>query len=487
MARCGFGDACPEGGLCAPSARAGALCLKGCASDADCRASEGYACDPDRKVCALPHVLVPVAPSCPEGAPVKKSFGPALQISSAKGPGRYAFEPTAVLGKSGEVIAAYITNGRLGDKNVLATAVVSKDGAIVSSDRPFESDRENQFDPWMAADGSGRAHLVWLGFDGGRAPEKRMEIGYSTSMDGQTWSKPVAVHDEADCPNEMPGCFDKPMIAIGPAKAAPKKQALYLFYWSARSESLRVRRSLDLGKTFEKSVAVATDAYGDVSIDARGDIHVVYVALSRGGPDSRPELFGDPRASVEYTRSTDGGATWQKPITVSDTGDVIPFFFSNPQVRFDAKRSTLSVVYPRGGRDLRWDIMLAVSKDGGKKWSRTRVDDGERCAHHMTPATALDPADGRLHVAWTENRGGRGLVAYAVCTPAKVGCAKNEAVSDTPFAAYELVRHDLRWLGEYYPLLIDPKSRRLHLLWTETVDESGLPTSRIFHAGASSQ
>jgi hypothetical protein len=462
----------------------GAICLPACATDADCKALEGTACDRARKACATPRVrIAPQPPACTAEPLAKKSFGPAQQISWPKGPGRYHFEPTAALGKDGGVIAAYTTNGLLGDKNVLATARISKDGAIVSTDLPFPSDRENQFDPWIAADTAGRAYLVWLGFDGGHAPEKRMEIGLSTSDDGRTWSKPRPIHDEVDCPNAMPGCLDKPMIVIGPAKGAPKKEAIYVFYFSEAAEGLRVRRSLDRGATFSKSVPVGAGAYGDAFVDANGDLHVVYANFTVE-KDRRPELFGDAHSHVEYVKSTDGGATFSKPITVSEKDELVPFFYSNPQVRFDVAKKRLAIVYPKGGPDLRWDLVLAVSKDGGSTFERSRVNDDAPCAHHMTPSIAFDRERGLLHVAWIENRSGRGAVAYTTCDPSALRCEKNEAVSDAPFAAYELVRHDSRWLGEYFPLLLDPKTRRLHLLWTETVDENGLAVSRIFYAKA---
>jgi hypothetical protein len=100
----------------------------------------------------------------------------------------------------------------------------------------------------------------------------------------------------------------------------------------------------------------------------------------------------------------------------------------------------------------------------------------------MTPTAALDPQSGKVHVVWTENRGNVGQVAWALCDAGGARCGANEAVSDKPFASYAFVRHSTRWLGEYYSLVVDARRKRLHVVWTQTVDEGGQPIARIFHA-----
>jgi hypothetical protein len=39
-----------------------------------------------------------------------------------------------------------------------------------------------------------------------------------------------------------------------------------------------------------------------------------------------------------------------------------------------------------------------------------------------------------------------------------------------------------RWLGDYNTLLIDEKRRKLHVVYTATVDEGGKAVARIFAA-----
>src|SRR5206468_3934100 len=109
--------------------------------------------------------------------------------------------------------------------------------------------------------------------------------------------------------------------------------------------------------------------------------------------------------------------------------------------------------------------------------------DDAACANHMAPQAALDPRTGVLHVTWLENRSGQGGLAYASCEPGGAACGANEAVSDA-FASYSFARHSPEWLAEYGSLFVDADRRLLHSVWTQTVDESGKPVARIFHAQA---
>jgi hypothetical protein len=381
----------------------------------------------------------------------------------------------------GDVLVTYTAGSAPGGRNKLLMSTIFADGRL-SLDRPFATIRENHFDPWMATLKSGRHFLVWLGFDGPAAPEQRAIIGMSTSDDGQTWAPSRIVNDVGiDCPAEAPGCLDKPMIAIGPYKKDPTKEAIYVFYWSEPAEALKMVRSLDGGATFAASVKVSTDAYGDVQLTGSGVLHVV-----NGESAPKVDRLGDTGTRIVYTRSDDAGETFTAPVVVSAPGEPIPSFFSNPQVASDETRKVLYAAYPTGLPDGRWELVLAASTDGGKSWSRAKVNDDAPCANHMTPMMKLDAKTGRVHLVWLENRTGAGGVAYTSCalTGGKLACAPNEAVSATPFASYELVRHSKSFLGEYGAMMLDAKRRALHVVWTQTVAEDGGPTARVFYAKA---
>jgi hypothetical protein len=476
---------CGAGAACAESLRAPELCAKSCASDADCRSGAGYVCDATWKVCTLPQMLAPKAPMCdpPAPAPPRKSFGKVVQLSTAAS-GSPNFEPTAAIDRDGDLVVAYIAGLAVGKPNHIAISKLNVARDLVDSDHVFRLDRENHFDPWLASDRKGRLYLVWLGFDGGGVPEKRMQVGLSTSDDGLTWTKPVVANDiNTDCPREAPGCLDKPMVAVGPDRKDPRIDDVYVFYYSEPSKGLRAVHSNDGAESFSPSAPVGDGAYADADVTKSGRIHVVFEA---GGQTANQ--LGDTKNGIYYTNSEDGANSFNKPARVSGEGEQIPFYFSNPQLIADVNAGVLYVVYPSGSPDGKWDILLASSSDGGKTWARATVNDDGPCASHMVPTATLDPATGRVHIIWFENRSGTGALAYASCIENKnkngVVCSPNETVSDIPFAAYGFARHSPKWLGEYNSLVLDPRHKLLHAVWTQPVDEGGKPVSRIFTSAA---
>lgn len=469
------GAPCPAGSVCLPSVRGGEMCARSCASDADCRADQGYVCDPGRKACSLPFMASPVLAACPAAAPPAGDFTTPVALSSSASPGVYQFEPAAALTPRGDLVVVSTSGGPLFGKSFLGVARVPAGGAPVI-DQPLPTTKKQHFDAWVAATRDGAVHAVWLGHDGGGV-DLNAEIGYARTTDGGvTWTAPAPVHDAADCPPGTPFCLDKPMIAAGPVPGRPAQEALRLFYSSETGGGMRMRSSLDGGKTWDAPVTVIEGGYGDVAIDGKGRVHVaVAMSSSRGAA-----AWGSKDNTVAYTVSADG-KTFGKPITVSAPGESIPFFFVNPTLAIDDRRGWIYVAYVAGTPDAKWDVVLAATKDGGKTWKRTKVNDDPTCANHMIPSLAIDPDTGTLHVTFLENRGGGGHLAYASCKPAGGACAPSVRVSPD-MAAYELVRHSSKWLGEYSALVLDPKRKVLHAVWTHTVQEGPHAIARLRHA-----
>jgi hypothetical protein len=468
---------CSADAAVVPTMRIGEVCAKPCTSNADCRVSEGYVCDAQYSGCIFPRLAPsPKLAACTAPAPPRRVFGPVTQLSTSAAPGTYQFEPSAALDAHGNLVVLYTAGSPIGTVHPLATSVVHSDGRV-ERDRPFLTNRRTHFDPWLTSGKDGNLVAVWLGFDSPMAPEQRAIIGLSRSTDGSTWSSPVTADDaESDCPNERPGCLDKGVVVAGPDHRDPKREAVYVLYMNEPDRGTRMVRSTDGGTTFGKSTVVTpSDDVYNMTVSEAGVLHVAYRV-------EQPARF-------EYVRSRDGGATFSAPRVVSGPGERADAGgFSNPQVVADERRNVLYVAYPEGGPDGRWDIVLASSTDEGATWARTKVNDDAPCANHMLPMAKLDPATGKVHVVWLENRTGQGGVAYAACVRAKgavtASCSPNEAVNDAPFASYILTRHSPKWLGEYGSLVLDTKKRVLHAVWTQTVAEPSGPTARIFHAAA---
>lgn len=474
---CGVaGDPCD--GVCAPTVKAGDLCLARCSSDADCRTREHYACDPQIHACVLPGMIAMQPRHCPAPSDRDPAWTASAQLTSTSSPGIYQFEPATALASDGSVVALYIGRGRLVDGNTLG---IARALGTTATDAPFGSDRHSHFDPWLVSDRRGELHAVWLGFDG---RSKHQQIAYASSKDrGATWTPPISVNADGDCkkePNEPGeadddnGCLDKPMIAVGPDPAKRADDILYAMY---SSDGLRVRASRDRGKTWSPPVTALDGIYGTAAVGRDGKLHL---ATLNGGPNEGGD-FGSTSHTVDYASSSDGGATFTKPSRVSAPGEALPFFFSNPAIAVDDKRGWIYVAYTRGGHDGLWDIVVAASRDG-QTWTRTRIGDDPACATHMVPNVALDPTTGTLHVAWYDSRGEHGRFAHATCPAGAATCTQTGAINDVPFGALTTVRHASTWIGEYEGLLVDDRRRVLHAVWTEPVTEGGAVVSRIFHA-----
>jgi hypothetical protein len=445
------------------------MCAKSCASDADCRGGEGFACDAAQKVCAPAGALAPKPPQCSAAAPARKSFGKVTALSTAKA-GKTTYGPTAALDKEGSLVALYTVGVPLAGPATIGVgkaAVVKDELQIGAQDQAVALDHEDQTDPALENDRGGRLFLATRGWNGGAA-QVNAAIGVATSDDGVSWSKVVTA---ADC---GAGC-GRPFLAVGPDKSNLKADAIYVFF--ASGGGLRSVRSSDGGGSFAPSVPVAPGLVGDAEVTSSGKIHVVYI----GGGGNK---LGDVQNGVYYVNSGDGGASYTPPVRISAETDPVPVLFSSPRVVVDVARTMLYAVYPQGTPDGKWEIVLASSKDGGVTWARTTVNDDSPCASHMLPATALDPATGKVHVAWVENRSGVGAVVYSSCMTGGVKCAKNEQISDSPFASYGFGRESNKWLGDTIDLVVDTKHKLLHAVWTQTVDEGGALVGRVMHAAA---
>jgi hypothetical protein len=307
----------------------------------------------------------------------------------------------------------------------------------------------------LAADGrvvtvTGRD--VWLARDAAQFYKVWSQDGVqlATSKDGAAWSVPITIDACTDC---------KPMVVTA-------GRAVHVMF---ANEGLRVRTSRDGGKTFGVASTIAAGGYANASIGADGRVHVVAIDNGLGG-------YGSAHRRIQYV------AQFGTPITVSQRDEVLPYYFANPSIAVDSRRRWIYIAYVRGGRDGRWDLVLAASKDAGKTWSRARIGDDPPCALHMVPNLALDPRTGTLHVAWYDTRGEHGRFAHAACTPGVVKCTQRGRINDVPFAALTTVRNTATWIGDYETLLVDDKRRLLHAVWTQPVEEAGKIVARVFHA-----
>lgn len=209
----------------------------------------------------------------------------------------------------------------------------------------------------IAAGADGAVYAAWTEYEGA--------LWFSRSGDGgKSFSPPRRI---AGGGSEKPA--RAPSLALGP------ERAVYLA-WTVGEDNaadIRVARSADGGASFgEPRIVAPSPGYSDapkLAVDPPGALHLVY-AESSGGP------FTPSR--IRYTRSADGGRTFEPPREISAPGAGFP------ALSVDAK-GNLYVLwelfsdprgYPRG-------LALAVSRDAGRSFTPPAVVPG-----------SIDPAGG---------------------------------------------------------------------------------------------
>ncbi len=475
------GTACD--GTCVATARDGELCMQSCARDADCRADEGYLCDPQWRACIVPNSATLVVNRCPAPAgPARDlAFAQSTQLSTAATPGLYQLDPAAVVMPTGAVVALFGSRGVLGASHGLGlarvgTAATVIDGAFVPPVGEAAADgmpvAGGRIDPALARDAKGTLYAAWLA--AGDETGSRVLLARSTDA-GATWSKAMPVSAAGDCTGDR-DCPGRPILAIGGGPGAKGTQILYVIYGAAGG--LRVRASRDGGASLSPPVTALEGAHADASVGHDGRLHLVALAAgpSTGG-------FGSAGHRIAYAVSADGGRSFTRPQRLGGRDDMLPFYFATPSIAIDSKRKWIYVAYVRGGRDAVWDLIVLASKDNGATWKRTRIGDTPGCAIHMVPNLVVDPTTGALHLAWYDGLG-TGRFAHARCAPGLASCTQLGAINDRPFPALTTARNAPAWIGERANLAIDDKRRTLHAVWTQPISEGGMTTSRIFHAAA---
>ncbi len=435
------------------------VCLPSCRSNADCRANEGYACDPVWHGCGLPNTATIAAPACPPPVGLGRdlAFGTATAIG-VRGEPR---QPAAVLTDDGGLVVV--------SENHAPNSIEVRRMTGAGMWSPAIDALGHGVAPAIARDGT-KLHAVWANH------EAVSKIEFATSGDrGATWSTPITVEDPADCVGQRGHCVDHPIVVVGADPAKQGATIVYVGYFAG--DGLRVRASRDGAKFGPATKTALLGVRGALAVDVKG----VLYAIGLGG---RMGIFGSADHRIDFTLSTDGGRTFARPQLVSRFGETLPIVGANPSIVVDSTRKWIYVGYARGGRDGKWDIALAAYKQGAAQpgWKRARLGDDPACAMHLDPDLALDPVTGQLHVAWYDSRGLR--FAHASCTEGLGVCRQLGRINDAPFAGLSLANHGPTAVGESQALVVDWSHRALHAVWTQSITLDSRPVARIYHTRA---
>lgn len=232
-------------------------------------------------------------------------------------------------------------------------------------------------DPALAFDSQGHVYYAGLGFDRTAAPNTvAVNRGTFDSNGNLTWSAPTFIN-----PTTAPSTLnDKEWIAVDAHASSPFRDRVYVtwtrFIFNANTGAyvqspINFAFSTDGGQTFSTPKLIS----GNVLYD-QGSRPVV-------GPDGTLYVFWDGATrlatldSTYVVKSTDGGATWSKPVQVSTLNEISP----PANTVFRVNSFPAADVAPNGDVYVAWSTevsdstgghaaaVYSKSTDGGATWT----------------------------------------------------------------------------------------------------------------------
>lgn len=263
-----------------------------------------------------------------------------------------------------------------------------------------------------------------------------------------------------------PGNFSEPSIAVNPANP---QQLVGAF------QNTSVAYTRDGGQTWSLAEGVAPPDYrvsGDVSVayDNQGHAFLCYIAFDKLGTINY-WAHNATRNGIFVRRSLDGGQTWEKDartVIAHPTEPGIPFE-DKPYIVADTTHSKYAGNLYVGWTEftLEKTIMLfSRSTDGGKSWSKPieistheglpRDDNG--AVEGFTGAVA---SDGTLYVVWCDISG----IVLAVSKDGGRSFSRSRTIVKTGPSYFDPTSV---FRGNGFPqIAIDPRSSQLFVTWAD--------------------
>jgi hypothetical protein len=225
-------------------------------------------------------------------------------------------------------------------------------------------------DPAVAFDSQGHAFYAGLGFNRTSAPNT-VEVSKGTFSAGGnlSWGPPTFIN-QTNSPSTL---NDKEWIAVDSHASSPYRDRIYVT-WT------RFLFNAGNGSYVQSPIAFVSSSDGGATFTAPKLIsgNVLYGQGSRPvvGPDGTLYVFWDGStrlASLDSTymvKSTDGGATWTKPVSVSELTDSSPL----KNTAFRVNSYPAAAVAPNGDVYATW---TTVSKSG-------KLDGDTTCASWLS-------------------------------------------------------------------------------------------------------
>ncbi len=288
-----------------------------------------------------------------------------------------------------------------------------------------------QGDDAVVIDHEGRIYRTYIGFKHLRNPNgpfPRNGIFLAASNDGGlSYEPPVTLVDHL---NTIVPFEDKPYPGVDLSPDSPYRGNVYVAwthftrYGSASpddSSFIYLVASSDGGRTFSRPLRIP--AGGGDALD--GD-NTVEGAVPAPGPNGTVYLsWGGPRG-IEFTRSGDGGRTWEQAraildqpggwdIEIEGLGRANGMPVTAVDISDGPDRGTVYINWAdlrnNDGRDGDADIFLSRSSDGGETWSEPLRVNQDRVGNgrdQFFTWMSVDPVDGSVNIVYYDRREGDG-------------------------------------------------------------------------------
>ena len=315
------------------------------------------------------------------------------------------------------------------------------------------------------------------------------------------------------------GFLDKPWMSVGPSKADPSKNSVYVTYTDfvqrldivyilqgqliyfanpVLETTIELVHSEDGGQTWSRPVAVSPTVIR--SFSGQGNTRIVQGSESVVAPDGTVYAsWFDSTDDGEFkglgeiwtARSDDGGNSFQQPVLVDEKGEP-PFSPRTANFRAWSSAFPQIAVGPKGEVSLAYvlrpsdkptddgDVFFATSTDRGQTWAHKRVNDDGTSTFQFFPALAYDPK-GSIHLMWGDFRDDKTEKAYNIYYSKSDDGGKtwseNARVTDFPSNPNRAFPRGA-FIGDYFSIkAIDGDA---FMVWSDSrLGEFGSPNQKI--------
>lgn len=293
------------------------------------------------------------------------------------------------------------------------------EGASIGENPPKDQDKE-----WACTNARGsKVFVTWTEFDqyGSKAAHDSTYIMFSrANRKANRWSKAKRINDQAG------NCVDDSGTAEGAVPTNGRKNNVYVAW--ALNDTLWFDRSSNGGRTWLSRDRVAGEIVGGWSHSIPGISRangMPVTACDRSGGIYEGRVYinwadqrnGEDDTDIWVIWSDDEGDTWSQPVRVNNDAPGKHQFFT--WMTIDQSTGNLYAVFydRRNYDDLRTDVVVAISRDGGQSWENQRVSDSP-----FEPTTRvffgdynnISAVNGVIRPIWTRCENGRLSIHTAI-------------------------------------------------------------------------